>query len=354
MAYNLSAYLERPFVVKRDLTKVPLKETISQLNDFMKADQSSSQTPETDALNFYLLNHAFSVLRMKYNAFEPVNGDHKVADEYFSKKVAVATARAFYYLLLICTRESRHVHKTNNFHDKLKAKYGTKIHDFNREINGSGSNSAAMAVRNSPPDVELGQYTDSLVFTFYKGIFGGGYGGPKWGKVADCLNDFVWGRTSAEMMMDSVWTLCHNNGPIFNKGMLYGHYSSELVTILDVQRAGQIPNLINDHRNGIKYVSAIQKEHIDTYERLLEYLPEELDGYTDWGLIEALGSNHKYANFKTKQKQHHGESEEEVKAKAAAKKLQEQKKAEEEAKKKYWFITPTQKVETFERVKETA
>ena len=54
---------------------------------------------------------------------------------------------------------------------------------------------------------------------FYNSKWNGGYGGKKWGIVTDCLVRFVFGEFYAEMMLDTVWTLSHNNGPIFNKGI---------------------------------------------------------------------------------------------------------------------------------------
>ena len=352
MSLALSQYKEKPFFKTRDLSKALVPVAVSQLNNFMKNDKDSGRRPEEDALTFYLLNHAFSLLQLKFEQDEPLNEASLVANEYMSEEIGEATLRAFYYLLLICTRESRHVHKSADFHNKLESKYGKTIKDWNLSISGTGSGATAQRFKDYPPNVPLGQYTESLVFTFYKGGFGGGFGGKAWGKVADCLNDFVWGRTTAEMMMDTVWTLSHNNGPIFNKGMLYTGYTSELKKILDVQRSGQIPNLIFDYKKGIEYISLVATKHIELYDRLIGVLPE-LATFTDWGIVEALGSLQKYPMDKKTQNQHYGETEEMklLKKAAEAKALEQtkwaeelQKQKQEEDAKKWWFISPTQKV----------
>ena len=129
----------------------------------------------------------------------------------------------FFYLLLICTRESRHTKDavSSPFIKGLGKKYGDGCTGFWSSIKGTGSSGAAERLRNSPPDVLLGDYTKFLADMFNGGQFSGGYGGVAWGAVAVVLRDYSIGAISAEMMMDTAFTLCHNNGPIFNKGMLF-------------------------------------------------------------------------------------------------------------------------------------
>lgn len=353
MNFNLAYHQARPFVTTRCLQDIPTKDAVTRLCQFMSNDQKADTKPEKDAISFYFLNHAYSTLQLKFDHQEPLNEYNEIADMYFSEAIGEATLRAFYYLLLICTRESRHVHKSNDFHTKLKAKYGQVLHDFNVNL-PSGSNGAAQKIKSSPPPVPLGQYTDHLVYTFYKGGFSGGFGGKAWGKVADCLNDFVHGKISAEAMMDTVWTLCHNNGPIFNKEMLYGHYTNDLKIILDVQRAGMMPGLIADYKRGVQYINSIESQHVALFDKAAVLLPEFQDMYVDWDMVEALGSIGKYSHFKSKQYAKHGESpaaklsqEKAAEAQLAQQKAQEKKLADEQ--KKWFFITPNQKVEKISR-----
>src|SRR5208283_4005185 len=92
--------------------------------------------------------------------------------------------------------------------------------------------------------MDIGTFCKGLAWQFYKCKWAGGYGGKKWGVVTDCLARFVTGEFSAEMMLDTVWTLAHNGGPIFNKGQFYACYGHTLYRILDVQRSGQIPEAV--------------------------------------------------------------------------------------------------------------
>lgn len=54
----------------------------------------------------------------------------------------------------------------------------------------------------------------------------GGYGGKKWGAVAECTKDRMSGRITPAQWLDRVFTLCHNNGSIFNK-IVWGSRMSE-------------------------------------------------------------------------------------------------------------------------------
>jgi hypothetical protein len=105
-----------------------------------------------------------------------------------------------------------------------------------------------------------------------------------------------------EAMIDTGFTLAHNNGPIFNKGMMYNQYSMFFVVYLDIQRSGQMPELILDAHSkdyGLKYT-------VDGLQELVwivrENIPGQIGSYLDWEKIEHSGSLGKYAGNIGKQK----------------------------------------------------
>ncbi len=352
----LAEVLESPLAQARDMSEVMVPTTVHRLNAFM-TEIGSQPLPaaEPEAIRFYLLNHAFMVLKNRVHPEEPLADLSEVAELYLNE-CSVPVARAFYYLLLITTRESRHVKASMcDIDQHMKTTYPTEILSFYKAIRGTGSGQAAAHFRQNPPKVKLGQYTQSLVDIFYKGKYDSGYGGPAWGKVADCLNEFVWGRTSAEIMMDTVWTLSHNNGPIFNKGMLYSGYDSkDLRTILDVQRSGQIPQLVRDARNGQEYVGGVSEYHKTLHERIEKLLPEDFGGFTDWYLVEELGAIGTYPSHKNTQKAKFGLSPKhaklmEEKAKAEKIKAEAAKSQAEKEQQDWFFIAPDVKVKKVTR-----
>ena len=146
------------------------------------------------------------------------------------------------------------------------------------------------------------------------------------------------GKTSMEMMLDTAFTLAHNNGPIFNKGMMYSHYNaSNLYRILDVQRSGQIPEMILYDKLGTQYNLEPVKALIKLVQ---EKVPQAFGTYVDWIKVEALGALHKYPDDIKAQKAAHGHVEIE-KAKAASNVIELGK----------WQITPTEHVVLFKRKK---
>lgn len=305
----------RPGVLHRDMRSVSVPDVVKQMNVFMSHDtvgkmvkhpttEPTQGNPERDAIMFYMMNHAVSLIRQKAHPYEPLSADWLTVVDMYHTELALRSARMFFYLLLICTRESRHdksEYGSAHWHEFHK-KYGPVLVDFHKSIKGSGSAGAAIALRTNPPKMALGPYTEFLAEVFYKGKYSGGYGGKAWGQVADVLRDYVHGKITAEMMMDTAFTLCHNNGPIFNKGMLFDQYSPEIYTILDVQRSGQIPAMIaNQETKWAKdpYVT-------ERFNQCKVALSSDFSGYVDWFLVEELGAMKSYPSQKDAQVKKHG------------------------------------------------
>ena len=311
LAYQLGM---RPALQHRDMSAIPLPGVVSSMlkyeNDpniysFMGVPiQPIVETPmgnaEVDGLIFYTLNHAVSLVRQRVHVYEPL-GKYLPILEKYHVEMAVRAARMFYYLLLICTREGRHEKGGTGMHT-LYTKYGPVITDFFQGNLHVGEDSAVNKLRNKPPTVALGAYTSFLADVFYKGAWSSGYGGKKWGAVADVLRDFSNGKLTAEMMMDVAFTLCHNGGPIFNKGMLFDGGFPEIMKMLDVQRSGQIPQLVCEQ--AIKSSKAPNVQGI--WKFCKDILGKEFEGYVDWYLVEELGSKHQYPTEKAQQTKLHG------------------------------------------------
>lgn len=250
--------------------------------------------PESEALTFYLWNHATSIVRKGVNYKEPLLDKGYILEEY-SKVINTATINMYYYLLLICTRESRHIRGVEHLNN-LRYSYPHSIIDFTKSLKGLGSSGAVERfLNNDIQGATIGQYTEYLVKLFNGGTFTCGYGSKPWGTIAKVLNDFVEGRYTPELLLDTAFTLAHNNGPIFNKGLCYYHYDKTLIiTILDVQRAGEVPNYIISE--GSKSPDVCNKIIIDVLEscnHIKEILgikhSSNFNGVVDWGKVDKYG-----------------------------------------------------------------
>jgi hypothetical protein len=293
---TLRYHKNRPLFLYRDVSTNDVPAVVASLNTYMGVSKEASV--EEEALKFYMLNHAFALLMQQYDMDEILpDSANEIAEAYVqeSQKIVV---RMTYYTLLVTTRESRHLHYTGDFKTTLVTKFGPDYVKFRDDIDGLGSTGSAQYLRDHPPKIPIGKYTQAMTYVFNHGHFSGGYGGKPWGNIASTLEKLVHGLITPEMFVDTAWTLAHNNGPMFNKGMLYKHYDHDLIKILDVQRSGQIPQLINQYGGS---VSGVTQGLVNLYNKCRQVLKEDFDGHVDWFAVEAAGSKGHYTAEKNAQ-----------------------------------------------------
>ncbi len=320
---TLAHQLSRPLTSLRSYADQPCSAVAQKINDFMSEDEWAH--PDSQAILFYAMNHGLSLIAQKYSPYEPMEDDELQFVKEYHQIMTEPTLRAAYYLILICVRESRHMKQSSHIDGKLDEQFGYPFRQFIRSLPQS-SHGAENAFRNNPPNCTLGRLAAGLAYLFHNGPFTGSFGGHPWGNVADCLSRFVNGEFSAEMMLDTNWTLCHNNGPIFNKGMLYHGYTGYLPFILDVQRSGQIPELILEEHPII--AGMVSQELKVRMEWLKDRFPDKIGDYCDWFKAETLGAVNHLGTYQQVQKKKHGPSpymSEHDKAKAAAEEAAKQK-----------------------------
>ena len=270
--------------------------------------------PEIEALNFYLLNHAVADMTSKKGQLHALDAAELLLMDRYNSVLLSSGKRMLYYLLLICTRETRHekTSRTSTWWKSMKKQYGPSFYDLHTTIKGTGSSTAVQTLLNTTPDINLGDYAHAMSQIFHTGSFNSAYGGAAWGAIADCLHCFITGQYSLETMLDTAFTLCHNNGPIFNKGILYENYTHAIYRILDIQRSGQIPHAVASDEIVISYVDSEVKESLHYAKLALGN--DFCGGYIDWFKVEALGSKQSYPTEKKKQMSTHGNSDKSIKA----------------------------------------
>jgi hypothetical protein len=297
---------QRPGVLRRDMSNVSCKNVASATAQYYLKNNDKAVMPEHDAVNFYLLNHGMAEMAKRVNEDEMLSQEYMGICSDYHDVLADAGLRLFYYLLLICTRESRHANSYDNESSFLAAeKYCPQsLTNFIRKL-PDDSISAAEAFMNMTIDEPIGKYTRLMVFLFNNAKWSSSFGGKKWGVVADALDKYVHGVYSLQLLLDVGFALAHNGGPIFNKHMLYQTYNAkELRTILDVQRAGQIPQFVNTFPVG-KYNT---ERHVAYLHMLRDALGDCMDGVVDWGAVKAagaLGNYSDYASVQTPSKHKH-------------------------------------------------
>jgi len=257
----------------------------------VKYRESCGQTlPNDDAITFYALNHVASLVRKSFTSNEPLpDWAQHIMAEYTTATMAQGK-RMLHYILSITTREMRHLrapHTSVTAWKAIEKAGGQAMVDFIKDVASNGDEETAVGkYMHYPPQVGVGAFTAGLAAAFRKGSFAGSFGGIPWAEVAEALSSMVHGTTSMEMLVDTGYTLAHNNGPIFNKGMMYLHHTPLLLMILDVQRSGQMPDLLLDPAtppNINKVGAAINGIHL-----IQNVRPGEFKGWVDWHLVDAM------------------------------------------------------------------
>ena len=284
---TMSHQRARPFTRRTDMSAMTCAQVSANMAKFMDDHVGPSlPSPEGDALFFYGMNHGVALISADRDPLEPLDAfEHNFVDAYHAHMV-VRGLRAFYYLLWICTRESRHNQSLDVSYDMLKDKFGVSVADFFVNING-GEAEIAKAFLGSPPNASIGDYIAALRYQFDNCSWGAQFGGKKWGVIAMVLHRFVTGVYSAEMLLDTVFTLAHNTSSIFNKHTFYAKNTNHLIRLLDVQRSGQMPEAIlyDDILRPFSEPALRQRMQV-----LVDRYPERIGKYVDWFKVEALGA----------------------------------------------------------------
>lgn len=297
---TLKYYQQRPLRAYMDLTESRLTHVMGEYENAKKMledyEGEVKASPEKEALWFYLQIHTMMLVGKAVDNDEPLR-DHKHFVDVYHSDINRKMIRMFYYLLLICTRESRHM-MTGPGKEKLWKKYPDIYNFHSNHVQDQSSDAAVKAVMDNAPDITLGEYTQFLVDSFQFPSYDSGFGGKKWKQVAEPLRDFVHGTISAEMLMDVAFTLAHNGGPIFNKGMLFsGFQSQSLIKILDVQRSGQIPQFIMDSNN-TGHVLPQMTEYVRAFSKLNSDVLTNMD----WSKVKNIKGQKVYTTEMNKQK----------------------------------------------------
>jgi len=262
----------------------------------MYKDNCATVSPDAAAIEFYAMNHAVSVVLKNFTKNEPLpDWAVKVVKQYVDI-LRAQTLRNFHYMMCIITREARHLKVPDTGNKSVISKwvienYGLEMWEFLKTNATSGNESFAVSEYClNPPNVSVGMYVSAITHIFNNGKWSGGYGGKPWGNISQTVQNMIEGKYSLEMMVDTAYTLAHNNGPMYNKGMMYDAYTSKFIQILDIQRSGQIPEWIFEYA----LPATIKPEVKVCLEQVKKNVPGAFGPYMSWIKVEASGSVKKY------------------------------------------------------------
>lgn len=293
---TLAHFNAAPHVHLHDLSDLPCA-VLSEAT-LKYREHCGTTFPNDEATSFYTLNHCAAIVRKLFSQNEPLPAWAAQILWTYTDITMAQGERLLHYILSICTREMRHLNSHANNADKfvkIETAGGPVMRAWIEHIQKLDEGAAVKHYMNQPPTATIGQYIKAMSAGFHKGGWGHAghtsYGGPKWGLVADAASEMLTGETSMEMLVDHGYALAHNGGPIFNKGMMYTSHNDSLLTILDVQRSGQLPDLMLESNTlGInKTAHALEAVNLIKQHRPFDKNGEPFfKGYIDWKLVDAL------------------------------------------------------------------
>lgn len=275
-ANTMFTYLLNPMFDEIDMSDIHVSKLVKELETF-KHSHGKMASPETDALKFYFLNHAFHVMKTKFNQFEVLDEKMAFVAEKHIQQTNEIAKRLFFYNILIAVEEAKFMpNQDAGFYDFLDQSYGSGFKQW--VSSGFGRSLTSFGNLN----MTCGDFSKAMVSVFAFAKWQHGFGGKGWVPIASSVSDCIHGRMSFEQMADQAFSLCHNNGSMFNKGHLYNCYSQFIYSILDIQDSGQIPQWIGSNL-GSQYVD---KDLKDVYKIMAECFPEEMTGKVNSSLIK--------------------------------------------------------------------
>lgn len=286
-AKTLNFYLENPLFKKNAFDLAPANQLAKEINSFIRSNPGMPK-PEEDALTFYLLNHGFHLIKNKYGPLERLPKEVEEVVEMHFKKTQKVAMRLFSYIVLISLEEAVFEQNKPSLKPFLESSYGPEFLEFFQNIKSRNS-SFATADSFKNLSTPIGKFLNGVYSIFHFGGWSGGFGGVPWAQIIGLARDVALGRESFETMADFAFTLCHNNGSMFNKSKLYSMYSPFIYEILDIQASGQIPQWINENKNS-QYVT---KDVLESFNNLSKIFPEEMTKPLDKKLIKDSGEKRK-------------------------------------------------------------
>lgn len=265
-------------------------------------------SPDSEAIAFYALNQIIGLMAGKFTANEKLPAWGERAVDLYCKELISQHRRLFIYTFLVASREWRHLKNLDLTSSKVTTShlYPAGMKALHPHIKDSHDEATLNSWLKMVPEVHIEKYCAALTHSFNTGSWGGGYGGKPWGMISQTLQRYVGGEISAEVFIDTAYTLAHNNGPMFNKGMLYEMYTGAFKKVLDIQRSGQVCEGLIEGECPCNTKTVIDIKAIIADAKSTLGIGE----YVDWYKVEDLGGalvqSGTYAAKKAKQDQKYG------------------------------------------------
>lgn len=278
LAFYKSSIARKPIVVTQTLSEFAAgqKKFVSGKSDV---------NPTLAAVEFYTTNHCVYEIQKKFSPSEtlpePVSA---IVNSYYVSVPEYALCLA-YYMMGTCSREARHVGSASSASSWMdyKNQHPSPSVELIKRLRGTSGGEAVEKFYNTCcaeyPDIPVLEYLEVLEEVFAPNMhWKSSYGGKKWQVIVTTLRQFLSGEITPEMFVDTAFTLAHNGGPMFNKGYLFEHWGSTLITVLNAQHVGELPQYVMKNK--------LDKKMLELMVAAKQWLPAHLFAPPDMKKIE--------------------------------------------------------------------
>lgn len=198
---------------------------------------------DEQAALFYLSGHIFHLIESEAGrAGGDLAPDRKAFVEGHVKRINQLSVKMFGYLCVISAEEACFGEARNDgLWDFIESNTSA---DAAKWIKGLFSRDRSSGFFAKTGSATVGECLKALEMGFRFGRWSPGFGGLPWAEIAQTALEAAEGVSSLELCVDKAFSLCHNNGAIFNKSHMFGHYSGSFYDLLDIQASGQLPGAI--------------------------------------------------------------------------------------------------------------
>lgn len=271
LGQTINAFKSRAVFHKRDISQTPMREFLAH----MKASSiKGNANIEEAAAAFYLTNHGFHLMESKFGGGEVLPARMAEAAAMHVSATTSLALRMLYYIVTISAEEAAYGSARNDrFFDFVESSTSKDARVWLEKIMGrSGRSGGVLGSEAMCGSATLGECIKATELCFRFAQWSHGFGGLPWAQIAETAGEVIRGTNSLELMVDKAFTLCHNNGAIFNKGHYFTHYRPDFYTLLDIQASGQIPGAIASKVN----VGGLQSKSVAIFhEQFAKLFPDE-------------------------------------------------------------------------------
>lgn len=306
---TVRAYRNRPLLMCRDISGNDMGDFYTQLLTYFEDHLPSKTSIGDTAVQFYMLNHGVALLDGAVGPDTPLTPQQAKLYQLYHQHVGSVGVRMVYDVVFMLTAMASTTHPDGFHLDAVESSYGLKTREFIEDLTGKSSNftfwtpdfktlkGVMNKAQTSARGVNITNAVRSLGYILDVCQRELAYG-PLWRDVARMASSFFEGNKSLETTIDTAFTFCHCNGSFFEKGKLFTPVGNDLFNALDVQRSGQIPQMVHEAKDALTRHPLTRS----LYDEFAPHFPDVFKAKVKWSDVKKVTRDQLV--FTSKYKQH--------------------------------------------------